>query len=541
MKIDTIIENARIQTMDLHRPVASRLGILHGRIVGLDEDLDGVETYRRIDLAGAPVFPGFHDAHFHLMLTGFRLAAVDVRPSVTPSMNAVLGAVRAAASDAVQDEIIHACGYDQNVIGDHPTAQQLDEASGGRAVVMEHVSAHMTTVSTAVFDLIGHPGGIGVPDVAGGHVVRDASGRAVGLLQENAQSLIEHLREPGTQEQVARYIALASTYALGYGLTSITEPGARHAFTAYQSARERGILMPRIVYMPFASRLRSIRVFDDGEGWLGFDEGIRTGLGDDRLMLGPMKIVADGSLIGRSAAMHACYYGEPDNAGFLRFDPAQLQDTIIAGHRAGWTIATHAIGDAAIDHVLDGIEEAHRQFPRPGVRHRIEHFAVADDSQIARAAALGVIAVPQGRFISEFGDAMVAALGAERSGHCYRMRSLLDAGLVLPGSSDSPVADANPLRSIHDMVNRKTAVGDVLAPQERITAYEAVRAYTVGSSYAVGQEHERGTLVPGMLADLVVLSDDPLRTDPSAISAVSVLATMIGGEIVFDTGVCAAG
>lgn len=533
MRIDTIVENARIRTMDPVRRTASRLGILNGRVVGLDEELDGVEAGRVIDLGGAPVLPGFHDAHFHLMLTGFRLAAVDVRPSVASTMDAVLDAVRTAVRELPEGEVLFASGYDQNVIGAHPSARQLDEASGGKPVVMEHVSAHMTTVSTAVFDLIGHPGGVGVPDVPGGHVARDAEGRATGLLQENAQNLIERLREPGTQEQVARYIELASRHAIEYGLTSISEPGARYAFTAYQTARERGTVMPRIVYMPFVSRLRSIRVFEDGEGWLGFDDGIRTGLGDDRLMLGPMKIVTDGSLIGRSAAMHHCYHGESDNSGFMRFDPVELREAIIAGHRAGWTIAAHAIGDAAIDQVLDGFEEAQRVLPRPGVRHRIEHFAVADDAQVARAAALGVIPVPQGRFISEFGDGMAAALGADRARHCYRMRSLLDAGIVLPGSTDSPIADANPLRSIHDMVNRTTASGAVLAPEERITPYEAVHAYTVGSSHAVRQEHERGRLVPGMLADLVVLSDDVLAVDPSAIGEVTVRATMIGGEFVF--------
>lgn len=533
MRIDAIVENARIRTMDPERPVASRLGILHGRVVGLDEDLDGVTADRHFDLDGAPVLPGFHDAHYHLMLTGFRLAAIDVRMSAAPTMEAVLDAVRRAAQDAPEDEILFACGYDQNAIGDHPTARQLDEASGGRAVVMEHVSAHMTTVSTAVFDRIGYPGGVGVPDVPGGHVLRDVDGRAIGLLQENAQNLIERLREPGTQDQVARYIELASRHALEYGLTSISEPGARYAFVAYQSARERGLVMPRIVYMPFISRLRPIQVFDDAEGWLGFDDGIRTGLGDDRLMIGPMKIVTDGSLIGRSAAMHVCYHGEQENAGFMRYDAEGLREAIISGHRAGWTIAAHAIGDAAIDQVLDGLEEAQRTHPRPEVRHRIEHFAVASDAQIVRAASLGVIPVPQGRFISQFGDGMAAALGVERAQHCYRMRSLLDAGIVLPGSTDSPIADADPLRSIHDMVNRRTASGAVLAPAERISASEAVHAYTVGSSYAVGQEHERGTLAPGMLADLVVLSDDVLSVDPTAIDQVSVVATMLGGEFVF--------
>jgi predicted amidohydrolase YtcJ len=252
--------------------------------------------------------------------------------------------------------------------------------------------------------------------------------------------------------------------------------------------------------------------------------------------VGPVKIVSDGSFIGRSAAMHHCYHGEPDNRGFMQFEPAELKAMIVGAHEAGWTVATHAIGDAAIDHVMAAVEEAQQRFPRPGARHRIEHFALATDAQVARAAALGLTAVPQGVFISDFGDGMMTAVEPELAPLIYRMKSLLRAGMVLPGSSDAPVSDGNPLVSLHDMVNRRTASNAILGPEERLTVQEAVRAYTHGSAYAVGQEQNKGTLKVGQLADFVALSDDLFAVPTENIRNVTVGTTIIGGTVAFDDG-----
>jgi len=538
MRIDVIFENARARTLDPSRPTVSRIGVLHGRLVGFDEELDGVTADRIVDVGGAPVLPGFHDAHFHGTLTGSRLASLDLRPVVVRSLDALYDAVRKAAAALPEGAVIRGAGYDQNITGGHPTAEALDAVSGGRPVALDHVSGHMSVINTAMFALAGFPGRIGVPDVPGGHVDRDTDGVAVGLLQENAQELFRYLVSPDSAVEARRNLMLVSDHAVKYGLTSLSEPGGPNPFTVYQDAIEHGFA-PRMVVMPFVERLHEIEVLRGEQGWFGLDEGIRTGLGDDRLKLGPTKIVSDGSLIGRSAAMHHCYHGEPDNSGFMRFDPDDLTRKVVGAHRAGWTVATHAIGDAALDHALDAIEQAQRIHPRPGVRHRIEHFALASDAQVARAAALGVVPVPQGRFISEFGDGMAAALGPERAAQCYRMRSLLEAGMVLPGSTDSPVADGDPLRSIHDMVNRRTASGAVFGESERVTIEQAVTAYTYGSAYAVGEERSRGTLRRGSLADLVVLSDDLFSVPSESIRDVRVGATVIGGDIVFDDGALA--
>lgn len=539
MRLDAIFTNGRIRTLDAARPTASAIGVLHGRIVGLDDDLAGLQADRVVDLGGQPVLPGFHDAHNHLSLTGARLAALDLRPGRVDSLDELYAAVARFCEEHPDEPWIRGSGYDQNVLEGHPTAAGLDRASGGRAVLLEHVSAHMVVASSKALELAGFADLRDVPDVPGGGVPRDADGRALGLLQEQAMQLVYRLVRPMPLDELHRNLGLASEQALRYGLTSVTEPGIGAIdmvgnspvdFHAYQRAVETGTLGVRVTLMPFITTLHDVERIPE---WLGLDLGIRTGLGDDRLRVGPVKVVSDGSFIGRSAAMHRCYLGEADNTGVMLFEPHRLEDFIVRAHRSGWTVATHAIGDRAADHVLDAIELAQRQHPRPDARHRIEHFALASDERIARAARLGVIPVPQAVFVSDFGDGMAAAVDPDLRDEIYRVRSLADAGIVLNGSSDSPVSDANPLTGIRDMVLRRTRTGAVLGERERITAEEALRAYTYGSSYAVGQEHDKGTITTGKLADFVALSDDLLQIDPARITDQQVTATVVGGEVRF--------
>lgn len=542
MRIDAIFTNGQFHTLDPDYPLASRVGVIGGRIAGFDADLDGVSAAQVIDMRGAAVFPGFHDAHFHLSLTGARLAALDLRPGKVRTLAELYAAVAEHARTLPAEGWVRGSGYDQNFLGSHPDAEALHQASGGRPVFLEHVSGHMGAASTRAFELAGYPGRLGVPDFAGGHVERDAEGRATGLLQERAMVLIYDMVRPMDLGEVQRNLGLAGRQALRYGLTSVTEPGVGDHrmvgntpldFHSYQQAVEEGTLRTRVTLMPYCTTLHAVEGMK-GQDLFGLDLGIRTGLGDDRLRVGPVKIVSDGSFIGRSAAMHHCYHGEPHNHGVMQYNAEELRSMIIGAHTAGWTVATHAIGDAAIDHVMDAVEEAQRILPRPGVRHRIEHFALASDAQVARAAALELTAVPQGSFISDFGDGMMDAVEPALAPLIYRMKSLLNAGMVLPGSTDSPVSDGNPLVSIHDMVNRRTASGRVLGAEERLTVGEAVRAYTFGSAYAVGQERDKGTLRRGMLADFTVLSEDLFGIDPSRIRETEVVGTVVGGEMLYD-------
>jgi hypothetical protein len=244
-------------------------------------------------------------------------------------------------------------------------------------------------------------------------------------------------------------------------------------------------------------------------------------------------VFADGSLIGRTAAMFEPFAGDGDDAGFFQTEPAELTEIITGAHLGGWQVATHAIGDRAVSTVLDIYEQCLARHPRADARHRIEHAGVTREADVKRMARLGVIPVPQARFISEIGDGMKDALGPARTPDCYRQRSFLAAGIPLPGSSDRPVVKGAPLLGIHDLVNQRTESGEPFNPQEALTPEEALTAYTLGSAHASFDEHAKGSITPGKLADLVVLDDDLLTVPVEEIESTRVWLTVFDGRVVF--------
>ncbi len=535
LEADLLLRHARILTLDGavagdDRGEVSALAVLGDRVVAHEE----VPARRVLDLDGAVVVPGFNDAHQHMAGFGLSLTEVDCRVS---SLDELYEAVSAAAAQRPSDAWVIGSGYDDNKTGAHPTREGLDRAAGGRRTWITHTSGHMCVVSSAVLDDLGlseHP-----VDVPGGLVVVDSTGRPTGLLQETAQSLLNPLVLPVPVDDLVTAVERAGRHYLREGITSVTEAGIGGGWigkspvelAAYQRAYADGRLPVRVELMIASDVLH--RTGED-ELRTGLDLGLRTGLGDDWLRIGPVKVFSDGSLIGHTAAMTADFADTPGQRGYLQAGADELRGTIIDAHRGGWRVATHAIGDAAIDLVLDAYAEAQATVPwtgpGPAPRHRIEHFGVARPDQVARCAELGVIPVPQGRFVNEIGDGMRRALGPERTGWAHRQRSLLAAGLVLPGSSDRPVVQGPPLLGIHDLVNQRTASGAPFNPDEALTGLEALRAYTVGSAYASGLEDRKGTLGLGKLADLTVLADSPADCDPSRIAEIEVLATMVGGE-----------
>lgn len=521
LRADLLLTNARFVTLGAP---ATALAVLGGRIVATEE----VAARDVVDLDGATVVPGFHDSHNHMAWHGLGLAEVDCR---VDSLDALYAALAAGAADLDVGEWLVGSGYDDNKTGGHPTRDGLDRVSGGRKVWVKHTSGHMCVVSSAVLEELGiseRP-----VHVDGGAVVTDSEGRPTGLLQETAQSLVAPLVMPYPVDTLVDAIDRAGQQYLSEGLTSVVEAGIGGGWIgkspveleAYQRAREQGRLPLRVELMVTSDVLHPVT-----ELGLGLDLGIRTGLGDDWLRVGPVKVFSDGSLIGHTAAMSRPFCDLPTTSGYLQADAAALTERIVSAHVGGWRVATHAIGDAAIDVVLDAYEQAQRERPRPDPRHRIEHFGVSRPDQVTRAAALGVIPVPQGRFVNEIGDGMLRALGTDRVPWAYRQRSLLDAGIVVPGSSDRPVVRGAPLLGIHDLVNQRTSSGAPFNPAEALTGHEALRAYTHGSAYASHQEHDKGTLEVGKLADLAVLSGDPCTVAPETIKDIEVLRTMVGGE-----------
>jgi predicted amidohydrolase YtcJ len=538
VRLDVVLRGTFV-TFDPMRPVAEAIGVLNGRIVAFDDDATEATTAQTIDLGGAVCFPGFHDAHAHTVSFGRSLVELNLSTPPIRSLDELYDAVEDKAASLPDGALVVGRGYDQNKLGGrHPSLAALDAAGGGRPVWLQHTSGHMCVLNSEALAMVG-------PDldvaIDGGRVVRDATGRPTGLLEERAQVLARRLAVPRSVGSIAATIAEAHRVYVREGLTSICDAGVAGGWIGespaeldgYQVARDEGGLLVRTTAMVAADVLRAMDRHEDDLATRAMDAGIRTGLGDDWLRIGAMKVFSDGSLIGRTCWLTHGFEDDPTNLGYPQRDPDELRAQIVEAHLAGWQVATHAIGDAAVNFALDAYEEALARRPRADHRHRIEHCGITTATALERIATLGVIPVPQGRFIGELGDGMLVALGELRAAETYRLASFLRAGIVLPGSSDRPVVDGRPLLGVADMVARRTESGRPFGPTEALTVDEALRAYTIGSAFATRTESDRGTLTLGKLADVVALGIDP-RTegdDPSALREVPVVATVVGGEL----------
>ncbi len=533
MKVDLLVRNATVITLDDDTPRARSLAIHHGRVVALDEALPARHS---VDLAGATVVPGLGDAHNHMAWFGLSLDEIDLIG--VDSLDTVYGLVADKAADLPSDALVVGSGYDDNLLGAHPDRERLDAAAAGRPVWLKHRSGHLCTVNTPLLQRIGVFDGR--ESAPGGVIVRDGSGAPTGVLQEQAQNLVVAEVTPYSLDRLAGALLAAGRRYAAEGLTHVTECGVGGGWlgksplevAAYTMARD-AALPVRVRLMPSVDALHPIEGHSDDPMTFGLDLGLTTGFGDDLVRLGPMKIWTDGSLLGRTAAMREDFCGCRQR-GYLQDDPDRMRRQIVAAHRGGWDVAAHAIGDAGVDFALDAFEQAQRESPRPDARHRIEHAGVVNPDQIPRFAQLGVTPVPQARFLYDIGDSMCAAVGDERADWLYRHAGFLAAGVRVPGSSDRPVAGGAPLAGIESMVLRSTSSGRVVGPSERVDATTALRAYTLDAAWIAREEHTRGSLTPGKYADFVVLGDDITAIDPQRIGGTEVVATVLAGLATHD-------
>lgn len=529
--LDLRIDNANVVTMDPRRPTARAIGVWAGRIVGVDEEIEGLPARRTLDLEGATVLPGFVDSHTHLIAEGFIQGAVDVSAATT--VDGLLDIISAASAGVDTDSWLDVAGYDQRRLGRHLSRQELDLAAGGRRVIVDHISGHAAVVSTAV--LSGFPDAH--PDLDG--VERDAVGEPTGVLFERATMLARQLRLPLSTAEMVDAIDRATRTCASQGITAAVEAGVGALaigfspveVAAYQTARAAGRLPIRVQLMVSADALHPVGSHRDDGLRRGVDLGLRTGFGDDHLGLGAVKVFTDGGVMVRTAALTEPYEGT-DNRGVLAQPAEEITSVVADAHAAGWQLGIHAIGDRAIDLALDAIEAAQQSVPRPDPRHRIEHCGIARDDQLDRMAALGVIASVQPCFLVDNSEDYAAVLGPKRMHWQYRGKSFLDKGIVVAGSSDRPLGNGAPLVGIQYMVERTSNRGMVTGPDERLTVEQAIATYTSSAAHAAHREHDFGTVTARKHADLTVLSDDPRQVDPSRIGKIDVVSTIVGGTVV---------
>lgn len=532
--LDLIVENARIDTGDARRPRAGRLGVFHGRIVGLDEELGTVAARRRVDLGGRFVLPGFIDAHTHLVWQGRALGAVDL--SGADSVEAALDTI-AAAARASGEDWIDVTGYDQRRLGRHLSAADLDRAARGRRVYVNHISGHACLVSSAVLAEVPAADWHG----AASGVHRDGDGAPSGLFFEVDQDIVRRQRLPYAAGELAAALRRAGALCAAQGVTFCAEAGVgaglvHHSpveVAAYQSLAGADELAVRVQLMVAGDFLHELGAVAAGDPTVGIDLGLRSGFGGGRLSLGAAKFWLDGGMSARTAALSAPYVGG-GGSGALTERLEDYRRLVPAVHGSGWQLALHAIGDAAIDAALELIEDALAAHPHPDARPRIEHCGLVRPDQITRLAAAGAIAVVQPAFLTAFGDDYAAIVGEERAGWLYRGRRLLDAGVTVAGSSDRPVTPGAPLEAIAFFATRAARSGALIGPEEAISVEEALRTYGVGAARACRVEAELGTLAAHRRADLVVLAEDPRRVPAAEIADIPVCATLVGGRPTHD-------
>jgi predicted amidohydrolase YtcJ len=411
--LDLVLHNADIITMDPARPSARSLGVLHGRVVGLDGDIAGLGARRTVDLGGRTLVPGFIDAHCHTPWFGLGLLdpSVDGCSTLAEVLDVLAEAAPAAA--AGDDGWLISSGFNHHRFGGQfPTLDQLDAATGAVPLFLRHNSGHQALVNTAALKLVGRyaPGSA---DPVGGQIVRDALGMPTGVVEETAQEIFQQAFQPRLQRAVEE----ATRIYASQGITSFTDAGIGGGWigqspvelAAFQRAAAAGTLKARAQLMPVLDALKPVHGHaSDGLG-TGLDLGIHSGFGSELLSLGPVKVFLDGSLLSRTAAVTEPYCNHPHGShGYFQEDPEQLRDRIEAAYRSGWAVAAHAIGDRAIDLALDLFEDLQSRYGRNALPNRIEHASVVRPDQLPRLAAAGIAVTPQSSFFAEGGDNMAA-------------------------------------------------------------------------------------------------------------------------------------
>jgi len=499
-----LLEGAPIHTLDREGRVAEAMLVEGGLIkrTGSRSELRADHpSARRISLDGGAVVPAFNDCHMHVLHLGLNLGRPDLRSCL--SVAEIQAALEGWAAANPEAGWVIGHSYDQNRLaeGRHILRQELDRVGGGRPVFIFHLSGHAAVASTRALELAGVDGQ--TPDPPDGRIVRDESGRATGLLLEMATLLVEEAMDrPGLEEMVSAILAASRDLAArGILIASDAFVGMWHdletEWRAYARACEMGGPV-RLTLMPDLDAAEAL-------GWLDRSR-VRPPAAHPQLRLGAMKIMADGALTSRTAALHEPFEDQATK-GILLHEPEELRRRIVRAHQGGWQVAVHAIGDRAIDLALDGLEEAQRRAPRPGARHRIEHCMIMSPSILDRLAGGGIVACAQPEFMLWLAHAYRQGLGP-RAERLMPYRTWLDRGIPLCFGSDQPVVPGDPITGWRAAVDRKGRDGTVLGAEEGLTPLEALKAFTVGSAYATFDEAV-GTLTPGKAARFVVLSLPP--------------------------------
>jgi len=533
---DLIIMNAKVWTVDKAHPTAQAVAVLGDRIIAVGSNADveslGSPATRMIDAGGKLLLPGFNDAHVHFVGGGLQLDAVQLNDAT--STQEFVRRIAEQAKKTPKGEWIQGGDWDEtkwNPVA-LPTAAMIDPATPDNPVFLGRYDGHSALANTTALRLAGITSQ--TPDPPGGIIVRDARGNPTGDLKDAAKDIVLKVIPPLSHDQRLRAMRRALEYAASLGVTGVQHMNDEESdsfadIQAYGELLQSGELTTRVYVAPAISDWQNLAKI-----------GIRHAFGSPFLRIGALKGFADGSLGSGTAYLFDPYSDEPGNSGLLRnqMQPlSQMRGWMMQADAAGLQICNHAIGDRAISMILDMYAEVATAHPGMEHRFRIEHAQHMAAKDFARFAELNVIASVQPYQAIDDGRWAEARIGHDRASRTFAFRTFLNHGVHLAFGTDWDVAPLNPLLGVYAAVTRATLDGknpNGWFPEQKLTVAEAVEAYTMGSAYAEFQEKEKGSITPGKLADMVLLSDDIFSIDPVKIRDVNVLKTIVGGKVVWD-------
>lgn len=512
---------------------AGALAVAGGRILATGRADDMAAAFlgaRRVDLLGLHVFPGLIDAHLHFVSYGLSLLQVDLRET-----RSIAEAARHVARAVPADNWVRGRGWDKNLWaeGRFPTRHDLDHVTGNRPAALTSKDGHLLWVNSEALRRAGISRATAEPP--GGEIGRDGGGDPDGLLKEEARQLIDRIIPAPTPEMREQAVLAASAEFHRLGLVGV------HAFTGASAEGPDQLVALQRLHERGELTVRTVATVPDQHLDAAVAAGMRTGLGDAMLRVGPVKIFADGTLGSQTASMLEPFAGQPANVGIRVRTPDEINHLVGQAVEHGLWTAIHAIGDRANRDVLDVFERHHEASRRAGVRHRIEHVQVLHPDDLPRFARLGVVASMQPIHATADRDIADRYWGP-RARWSYAWRSLAETAATLAFGSDAPVETPDPWRGFYAAVARRRegeAGGHSWYPEECLTLEETFRAYTVGPAFAVGTERWQGTLEAGKVADFIVLDRDPFSGGPEDLLRVQVLATGVDGRVRHATGALA--
>jgi hypothetical protein len=520
MAPDLVVTNGRVLTSDAQQPLAEAFAVERGRFIAVgstDEvsNLIGLGT-KVIDASGMCVTPGFVDTHSHPLWGG--LAALISVDTNLGSIQRIQDALSARARETEPGKWVVGFMYDDTKLseGRPLDRRDLDEAVPDHPVFVGHRGGHTAVVNSAAFDAAGIT--VDTPDPRGGTIYRDSgelTGRLAGAALDPLQAL---LPDPSSREQRQAAVKLISELMSATGLTSVHAAGVgSDAFIAFQDARAAGELGFRANLFANANAYPSFRA-----------SGIRSGLGDEWLRLGPVKYAADGSASERTMRMSTPYMGRANDYGILYMSQEEIHEAVEDAHRAGWQVAVHANGDVTIDMVLQAYERVQQLWPRDDTRHRIEHCSLVNPDLLQRIKSGGVIPAPFYTYAHFHGHKWVE-YGQQKMEWMFAHNSFLEYDIPVAPASDWTPGPFEPLMAIQSMVTRKDYDGRVWGPSQRISVDQALQICTMHGAYASFEENLKGSISAGKLADFTMLGADPHDVDPDSIKEIPVVRTVVGG------------